>query len=48
MDSNTIFLITVVGSLVGVMVLFVVIESAIFNALKRFKKWETKENEKTN
>jgi hypothetical protein len=47
MDNSIIFG-TLIGSLVGCMVLFVVVESAVVNALKRFKKWEAKENEKTN
>jgi hypothetical protein len=47
MDSKTlvIFLVYGVG---GLIVSYLVIESAVFNAFKRFKKWEATENEKTN
>ena len=48
MDSNSIVYGTLIGGLVGTVIFFYLLEATIVEALKKFKKWEAKESEKTN
>lgn len=48
MDSNSIVYGTLIGGLIGTVIFFFLLEATIVEALKKFKKWEAKESEKTN
>lgn len=48
MDSNSIVYGTLIGGLIGTVIFFYLLEATIVEALKKFKKWEAKESEKTN
>ena len=48
MDSNTLVYGGLIGGLLGLVLYFYLLEATIVQALKKFKKWEESEKDKTN
>lgn len=48
MDSNNILYGSIIFGLLGLVLYFYLLEATIVQALKKFKKWEESEKDKTN